>query len=307
MKLLSKLVKYSATAMIVLLTLVALTMTLSIVYAQDDGEIIEPFPFPTFPIPLPPEDEAIAYVTVLPGVGGTTDPTPGLYEYPTSDPSNPATYFGITAIPDTGYRFLYWVIRGTYLPGHNVPQVIVPIDPEGGFVPILPNARTINWDSLTTSQNPLNVICGYGYNYEYQPVFIPITPVVEPTVGTMVVLSAVGGSSNPQPGTYTYVSDDVVTLTATPATGYVFQHWVISGGPLPGHSDIENGVVTSNPLTTHSVAGEEYNYQPVFAPQGTTTTGGMPVEYLYAAIAILVIVAVIAIAAALMYRSRSKK
>jgi hypothetical protein len=76
---------------------------------------------------------------------------------------------------------------------------------------------------------------------------------------------------------------------------------------LPGHSDIENGVVTSNPLTTHSVAGEEYNYQPVFAPQGTTTTGGMPVEYLYAAIAILVIVAVIAIAAALMYRSRSKK
>jgi hypothetical protein len=119
-------------------------------------------------------------------------------------------------------------------------------------------------------------------------------------------LEAVGGTVSPGAGTYTYVNDAVVTLTATAASGFNFDHWIISGGPLPGHGDIENGIITDNPLTTHAVEGESYNYQAVFSPTGTTTGGGIPEVYLYVIIVVLVILAVIGLGGMIMYRGKSK-
>ena len=165
-------------------------------------------------------------------------------------------------------------------------------------------ATQANWDNLVISQNPLDVIHGYGYVYQYQAVFLPTGTPTSPVAGTLIVKSAVGGSTNPRSGTYFYAIDATVTLTATADEGYVFQYWVISGGPLPGHGTIQNSQLTDNPLTTHSVKENTYEYQPVFALHTAT---GTPVEYFYAAIVILAIIAVIGIAAALMYRSRGKK
>jgi hypothetical protein len=168
-------------------------------------------------------------------------------------------------------------------------------------------AINAQYDSLITSQNPLDVVHGYGYTFQYQAVFVRTEPVTAPSAGSVVVVDSVGGSTDPQPGTYTYSTDAIVMLTATADDGFEFDHWVISGGPLPGHGTIENSVISDNPLETHAVSGYSYNYQPVFTPVGTETqTLGIP-AYIYAVIIILVIIAVIGIAAALMYRSRGKK
>jgi hypothetical protein len=263
--------------------------------AQDE-EIVPP-PIPDFPSLIPQD---VAKVVIIASVGGTTSPTYGEYTYPNN------TKFEIKATPNSGYRFSHWVISGSYLPGHNLPPILVPVEIPEDWVPKFPNPSDIEKDSLVTSQNPLNVICGYGYTYQYQPVFVPTSITPTPIAGTVVVLEAVGGSVSPGAGTYTYVTDAIVTLTATAASGFNFDHWIVSGGPLPGHGDIENGIVTDNPLTTHAVEGETYNYQPVFSPAGTTTGGGIPEVYLYAIIVVLVILAAIGIGGMIMYRGKSK-
>jgi hypothetical protein len=291
-KIMSKIAKYSAALLLVLLASMILLPTLNLTFAQDEEEPL----FPGFPV-IPDQAQVIIATTV----GGTTTPAPGAYVYPNQ------TKFEIKAIPDEGYRFAYWSISGEYLPGHNMPQVFIPVGDEE-FIPSLQQqAINVQYDSLITTQNPLDVVHGYGYTFLYQAIFVAVTPVTAPVSGGVVVLEAVGGTSSPQPGMYSYATDAVVTLTATPSEGFEFKYWVISGGPLPGHSDVEDGVVTENPLTTHAVSGESYNYQPVFTAVGAgPATTGIPVEYLVA-IVVLVIIAVIGLGLALMYRGKAKK
>jgi len=294
---LSKLLKCTTAFLLMLLASTALLLVIiPTINAQDDEEIIPP-PIPDFPRIIP---EDVAKVIIIASIGGTTTPAYGEYTYPNN------TKFEIKAIPNAGYRFSHWVISGEYLPGHNLPPILVPAEIPEDWVPKFPSPSDIAMDSLVTSQNPLDVVHGYGYTYQYQPVFVPISTPGTPIAGTVVILEAVGGSVNPGAGTYTYVSDAIVTLTATAASGFEFDRWIISGGPLPGHGDIENGVVTDNPLTTHAVEGEIYNYQAVFSPAGTTTGGGIPAEYLYVIIVVLVILAAIGIGGMIMYRGKSK-
>ena len=289
----SKLLKVSTVFLLLLLSSTAFLLMTPTINAQDD----QGPPVPNFP-PAPSED--VAKVVVLASVGGTTDPPYGEYTYPNN------TKFEILATPNAGFRFSHWVISGDYLPGHNLPQIIVPDPLPEDWVPPLPTPSEIQQDSLVSSQNPLNVIHGYGYTYQYQPIFVPTSTPGSTVTGTVVVMAGVGGSVNPGAGAHTYANDQIVTLTATADSGFEFDHWVISGGPMPGHGDLENGMSTDNPLTTHAVQGETYNYQPVFSPTGTTSGGGIPAEYFYAVIIILVIIAVIGIGAALMYRGKSK-
>ena len=291
----SKLLECTTAFLLILLASTALLLVITpTINAQDEEEQPPPL-FPGFP-PLPTQAQVIIAATV----GGTTTPAPGAYVYPNQ------TKFEIKAIPNEGYRFAYWSISGEYLPGHNMPQVFIPVGEEE-FIPSLQQqAIAVRYDSLITTQNPLDVVHGYGYTFLYQAIFVAVSPVTAPSGGGVVVLQAVGGTTDPQPGLYTYATDAVVTLTATASADFEFKYWVISGGPLPGHGNIEDGIVTENPLTTHAVSGEAYNYQPVFAPVGTTTGGGIPVEYLVA-IVVLVIIAVIGLGLALMYRGKSKK
>jgi hypothetical protein len=298
---LTRVAKYTTALLLVLLTSMFLTLALNQnltgAYAQDE-ETIPPPAFPSFP---PPENHG--GVVVATSVGGTTDPVPGAYSFLNG------TSFTIKATPYTGFRFLYWVISGQYMPGHNVPPTYVPpdVDPADYVYPF-PSVSQVTYDSLVISENPLNVIHGYGYTFQYQAVFIPISSPSTTSGGIVAVLESVGGTSSPKPGTYIYSSDQIVELTATASSGFEFKYWVISGGPLPGHGNLENGTTTDNPLLTHAVSSETYNYQPVFTATGSTTpSGGIPNEYFYAAIIILAIVAVIAIAAALMYKKQVKK
>jgi len=285
-------VKYSKIFLLLLLSSMILLPALNVTSAQDAEEPL----FPGFPV-LPEQARVIVATTV----GGTTDPAPGDYVYPNQ------TKFEIKAIPDDGYRFAYWSISGEYLPGHNLPPVFIPPGEET-FIPSLQQeAINVQYDSLITTQNPLDVVHGYGYTFQYQAVFVRTEPVTTAVGGSVVVLDSVGGSTSPQPGTYTYSTDAIVTLTATPDADFEFDYWVISGGPLPGHGTIENDVISDNPLETHAVSGYSYNYQPVFSPVGTETQpSGIPM-YIYAIIIVLVIIAVIGVAAALMYRGKGNK
>ncbi len=291
-----KIIKYSTAFLLTLLVSAALLLATSpTLNAQDD--VIIPPPIPNFPREIP---ELEAGVVIVASVGGTTNPPYGEYTFPNQ------TRFELRAIPNEGFRFSHWVISGENLPGH-LPPIFVPTEASEDWVPDIPTSlRKAAVDSLVSSQNPLNVICGYGNIYQYQPVFIPVSTEGTPVSGTVIILAAVGGSVSPNPGTYTYENDALVTLTATPDSGFVFDHWVISGSSLTGHGDIENGTRPENPLITHAVNGETYNYQPVFSPVGSATPVGVAVEYLYAVIIVLVVIAVIGISAAAVYRRRSK-
>jgi hypothetical protein len=243
-----------------------------------------------------------AQVILSATTGGTTTPAPGTYNYPNG------TAIVLTATPSEGYTFKYWSISGGYTPGHNQVPLILPndfIDPDtgqiiGDYFPKLPSTSS-TYDSLTATQNPLAVLCGFGYTFSYQAVFAPTAPAVK-VEATVVVKSAAGGSTNPGIGTYTFVDGSKITLTATANSGYVFQYWIASGTGTSGHEGI---LITDNPLTITCGAGYSYDYQPVFTPEGAvTTTTGIPAEYFYAAVIILVILAAAGFGLALMKRGK---
>jgi len=172
---------------------------------------------------------------VIPSVaGGTTTPTPGTYTYPNG------TSFTLAATPNNGYIFQYWIISGDYTPGHagGIPSSY--IDPETGQTVQLPPTQTLTAiDSLAISTNPFTITCGYGYTYQYTPVFAPITggPSPAPTANdaVVVIMPTTGGTTNPAAGTYVYPNGTQFTLTATPNIGYAFHYWVVAGNNTPGH------------------------------------------------------------------------
>lgn len=115
--------------------------------------------------------ETNAIVIVADAIGGTTNLGPGTYTYPEGQTIT------LTATPDAGFEFLYWVISGNYRQGHNQQPVILPeqFADDPSFVPDLPRIDITGIDSLVSTQSRLDIICGYGYTYTYQPVFTPIS------------------------------------------------------------------------------------------------------------------------------------
>jgi len=241
------------------------------------------------------QDEEIAEVITAATEGGTTSPVPGTYTYDRND------IIKIEAIPDSGYMFLHWVITGGYTPGHNEPPLIIP-DPDVPQPPPRPPTSG-TYDSLVVLQNPLYVECGFGYTYEYMAVFITETP--ETDLATVRIVAGVGGTTNPVPGTYTFVEGSDLVVTATPDTGYQFMAWLASGEGVPGHEEL---LIMDNPLDIMCGVGYQYSYLPIFTESGTDVPedGGIPDMYYIVGIVILAIVAIIAIAAALMYRGKAK-
>ncbi len=96
-----------------------------------------------------------AVVVLLASAGGTTNPPPGAY------PVANATELSITAVPNDGWKFAYWIISGDPMTGH------------GGY-PF----------TATPTDNPYIVGHGYGFTYNYQAVFVPVeTTAPPPTTG----------------------------------------------------------------------------------------------------------------------------
>jgi hypothetical protein len=244
----------------------------------------------------------VATVIVMPTIGGTTDPAPGQYTYENG------TVIVLTAIPDAGYVFSYWIITGELFPGHTSSQVqpVQIIDPETGEVigtfPVRPTTSAI--DSLTFTNNPANITCGYGYSYTYTAVFSPVSsptspsPTPSPTEATVIVMPTVGGTVSPTAGMYTYASGEVIRISATPDAGYKFSYWLVSGNTIPGHetkystiaddagnpigqiprastSGIDSLTFTANPASITCGYGYSYTYTAIFeklaSPSPTAT------------------------------------
>lgn len=85
------------------------------------------------------------------------------------------------------------------------------------------------------------------------------------TQATVNVLTAIGGTSDPAPGTYNYDDGTGVVLTANPDAGNVFLYWIIS--------DDSGNIFTplNNPTTLTVVGGTVYSVSAVFV--GDQNTG----------------------------------
>jgi hypothetical protein len=294
---LSKILKFST-----LILLILLTFTMIAVASVNAQEVIPPEQYPTVPNPNTPPTPApspqeVAKVVVAASVGGTTNPEAGAYQY------NYGDTITLEATASTGYKFLYWTISGSYTPGHNIPPVNYPqnaaTDPN--WAPVFPPASEVAQNSLVTSTNPLQIICGYGYTFVYQPVFAPTTAAPASSDAIVEVLNSIGGTTNPGPGTYYYANGTTINLQATPDSGNTFVYWVATG--TDGHPT----TISDNPTNIDCGYGYTYSYQAMFAPAGTeTSSGGMTNVYLYVVIVVLAVIAAIGVAAALVYRSRRK-
>jgi hypothetical protein len=265
---LKKIAKIAAFAFVFILSTI---LAISVVNAQTDNQ---------------------ATVILFSSVGGTTNPEPGTYNYAEG------TTITLTAIPNEGFEFLYWVASGDFTPGPGSPNIVI-IDGEPISVPVLPQ-----FDYITFTTNPAQIICGYGYTYNYQAVFAPITSGLSPpesqfqffdpddafpenpnpseifeSITFITVSSTVGGDTNPDSGNY-LISNQVepdVTLTATPNEGYEFQHWIVTGDYMPGHGgdpSLDSTVMMENPLNVECGRGYTYNYQAVFTAIESDGTNG---------------------------------
>ena len=106
-------------------------------------------------------------VIILASIGGTTSPAPGSYMY---DSSSPLT---LMATPNQDFTFHYWIVSGSYTPGHlSQPQYIPGVTDQYPIVPS--NIYYPTQDSLVFAANPATITCGYGYTYTYQAIFDPV-------------------------------------------------------------------------------------------------------------------------------------
>ncbi len=76
---------------------------------------------------------------------------------------------------------------------------------------------------------------------------------------TVIILQAIGGTTNPGAGTQTYNDGTSVTITATgdTSTASQFTNWIIS-------TSAGSRISTDNPITFPVSAGQTYTIQPVF-------------------------------------------
>lgn len=276
------------------------------------------------------QTDSDANVVIYSSVGGTTDPVTGSYSYPNG------TLITLTATPDEGYEFQYWVVEGIINPAEPNGMENHLVNTETGQIIRFPNLPQIG--SLVFTTNPAQIICGFGYTYSYQAVFTPIvagieppTPVnvsenaVEPLRNYMteppnisdltfvIVSSTPGGTTTPIPGRYLYANvtaEPSFALTATPDSGYEFKNWIVTGEYMPGHGgdpSLDTNMITDNPLQISHGSGYTYNYEAVFTQIPSDGNGGdggnetHPFGLSNEAIYIIIIILVIAVIAAIAF------
>ncbi len=231
-------------------------------------------------------------LTITATAGGTTDPEPGTYNYPSG------SYADVTALPSANYFFDHWVLDGSPAGSANpisvlmnknrtlhavfslinytltvtastggttspVPGTYVYASGSYASVTAIPDAnyKFVKWllDSNDVgSTNPYSVYM--DGNHTLHAVFQQLTY-------KLTILSSPGGITNPTNGTYTHVNGTSVSVTAIPDTYYVLNYWLLDG----------NNEGSANPINV--LMTDDHTLQPIFARVNYTltisvTTGG---------------------------------
>jgi hypothetical protein len=188
-----------------------------------------------------------ATVTVLPAIGGTTNPSAGTTSYN----DGASVTITATATEGTGYTFESWIIL-------------------------------TNSGIRVATDNPLTFTAAAGSNYSIQPIFNVIQPINITSVqqnltnaAVVVILPAAGGTTIPRAGAYAFTNATAFNITAMPDNGWTFAHWVISGNTNVSHGGAPfTTEPTDNPYNVNHGYGETYYYQPVFTQSGASTSPG---------------------------------
>ncbi len=98
--------------------------------------------------------------------------------------------------------------------------------------------------------------------------------------GSINMLSSVGGTTDPAPGTNNYSDGTTVSLTATADSAYIFQYWIIS-------TDAGSSTDLANPTTLPIMAGVTYTVQAVFQPIQAPPATALPANLAEAAIVVI--------------------
>jgi uncharacterized repeat protein (TIGR01451 family)/uncharacterized repeat protein (TIGR02543 family) len=187
-------------------------------------------------------------MAVVPVGGGSTNPAVGVHVYPYG------TVVPVTATPATGYTFTSWsgactgsgscsvtmdadktVTANFTQITHNLtvavsptgggttnPAVGVHVYPYGTVVPVTATPATgytfSSWSGACTGSGSCSVTMDADKTVTAN--FAQITHNL-----TVAVSPIGGGTTNPAVGVHTYPYGTVVTVTATPTTGYTFASW----------------------------------------------------------------------------------
>jgi thermitase len=72
-----------------------------------------------------------------------------------------------------------------------------------------------------------------------------------PTTYTLTITATVGGTTDPVPGTYSYIANSSVQVTAIPDVNYVFDHWELDGVNIGSENPVN--VMMNKDYTLHAV------------------------------------------------------
>jgi hypothetical protein len=215
-------------------------------------------------------------LTIKPTAGGTTDPLSGTYDYAAGSSLN------VTAIPNLGYSFAYWLLDGipagsenpiNILMGSNhtlqavfelltfdltittaeggttdpAPETYTYVNGTVAQVTAIPEANYVfdHWEldgANIGSDNPITVLM--DSNHTLKAFFALKTY-------TLTITATTGGTTDPTPDIYFYASGSSIIVTATPDVNYKFIHWEIDGSN-----------VTDNPITV--LMNKNYTLHAIF-------------------------------------------
>ncbi len=226
-----------------------------------------------------------ATVNISDPTNGSTDPTPGTYNY------NDGTGVALTATPDANFLFANWVI-------------------------------STDTSNDTVTDNPYTLTVAGGVTYNVSAVFVSFFSEPTPAApnypgpgntsayGVVAILHAVGGYTVPAEGAYYFSSGYPINITAYANTDWKFDHWVISGNTSTTHGGYPFTLTpTDNPYSTICGVGYTYAFQPVFTPVSSTTpttTGNISTELTIIIIVVIVVIAVVSAIIGYMVARRRK-
>jgi hypothetical protein len=222
-------------------------------------------------------------LTISATAGGTTNPTPGTRTYVNG------TRVSVSATARPGYAFDHWTLDGANAGTSRTISVLITCSHtlQATFVKIVqltirsstggkttPSAGVYNYLQGSSAQVNVSLNANYLFaGWLLDGVKVNVTGnitiqmnsghTVQPTFTlltfTLTVSAASGGTTSPKPGTYTYTNGSSASVTASPRTGYAFDHWVL------------DSVNSSTSSSKTVVMTQNHALQAVFTPAGTVT------------------------------------